>query len=229
MGCAGARGYGWQGLRRRGRVLRALRRLASRRGCATLAELAAETRLAPSEVEEALTELEERRLVVVSGSRVCYTGGGWEEAETGRELRRVLEALASRRSIIASVRRAVLGPFHVVIASRRDGIVYVILPVEGREPPERLVAWARRLARLLRREAEEGCQDLPGIGVEPRLLVPVLASDYGAPRIIEGVAYRPAAKLLELAAEPETLLSDPMARFYECRRRARRGESQYIA
>jgi len=212
------------------RVSQALRRLARRRNCVSIAEVAAEARLTPSDVREALEGLEKKRLVIVSGDRVCYTGGPVDEQNyvIGPELRRVISEVRSRRSIIASVYELERGPLRLLVVARRDGIVFVVLPVSGREPTERLVGLARRLARLARRLAEDGCHDLPAGCCTPRLVVPVLASDYGAPRLVEGIVFRPARSLLALIIGPEPILSDPFARIYECNQQARREESQYI-
>lgn len=212
------------------RVVRALRRLARRRSCVSVAELAAEARLTPSDVHRALEVLEHKRLVVVSGDKVCYIGGVLDEQAhaIGRELRRVLDEARSRRSIVASVYEVERSPLRVVVIVRRDGVVFAVLPVTGREPAERLAGLARRLARLARRIAEQGCNEFCVDRITPRLVVPVLASDYGAPRLIEGVLFRPARGLLNLIIEPGAALSDPFVRVYECNRQARREESQYI-
>jgi len=212
------------------RVIQALQRLIRRRSCVSVAELAAEARLAPSDVHRALEVLERRRLVAVSGNKVCYIGGALDEQAhvIGRELRRILDEARSRRSIVASVYEVKRSPLRVVVIVRRDGIVFAVLPVTSREPAERLVGLARGLARLARRAAEQGCSEFCVDHVTPRLVVPVIASNYGAPRLIEGVLFRPARGLLDLIIELEAALSDPFVRVYECNRQARREESQYI-
>ncbi|BEP18488.1 hypothetical protein PYJP_18400 [Pyrofollis japonicus] len=202
------------------RLLRVLRESAKRgKPCRRIVVIAAEARLTPSEVEEAARRLEEKGLVAVYGDRVCYSGAldshsaGQEVA--GPRLRRVLSKLANRRDLVKLV-MPVSGMLSYVdyLVLRRDGILFLIRIVE-REPPDRLVSLARRLARKARRIAE-GKESIEVKEVNSvRLIVPVLVAEYGAPRLIEGVLFKPADMLYELILNPHLELSHPLVRVYE--------------
>ena len=200
------------------RVLRVLRERA-RKGssCVTIPVLAGLTRLTPSEVRAIVDELASRRLVVVSGDRVCYTGLLGPQQDVGlvlsRELRRALEKIRARRDIIYSL-EVVAGslPFIDLVIARRDGIVFLVKVVK-REPSERLVAIARKVARIARRVAE-GKEKLPLSHLPVRVVVPVLVADYGAPRLVEGVLFKPALGLVDLVFSPEPEISHPLVRIY---------------
>jgi hypothetical protein len=103
------------------------------------------------------------------------------------------------------------------IVVRRDGIVFLIHVVRRGEAGERLEAIARKLARQARRVAD-GIVELDLGRVKPRLVIPLLVGDYGAPRLVEGVVYRPASKLLEAITSPETITTIPTARYYVYRK-----------
>ena len=198
------------------RVLRALRESAKKgRPCLGIAVIAGLARLTPSETWAVVEELEARGLVRISGDRVCYTGAldRVEEIFLGPLISRVLERIRSRRDVIHSA-EAVRGsvPFADIVIARRDGIIFLVRLVK-REPPERLVAIARKLAKVARRVAE-GKEELPIGRLAPRIIVPVLVSEHGAPRIIEGVVFKPAEKLFELVLNPWPEINHPLTRVY---------------
>jgi hypothetical protein len=197
------------------RVLRVLREAAeSGRPCLSLAVLAARARLSLSEAREAADELEGRGVALVSGDKVCYAGfeAGQSGVEEGPAVRAV-EGLARRRSVIAFVGRVSTSiPYVDYVVARRDGVVFLVRIVRRGEAGERLEHIAKKLAMQARRLAEGRLTvDLP---VKPKLVIPLLVGDYGAPRLVEGVAYRPAAKLAEAVLSPETITGSPPARYY---------------
>ncbi len=195
------------------RVLKVLQE-ASRRGrsCMSLAYLAASSRLSLGEVRDAVDELAARGVVIVSGDTVCYTGFEAEPEPAEGPAVRALEALARRRSVVAVVERLSAIPYVDYVVARRDGVVYLVHIVRRGESGERLEAIARKLAAQARRLSQGRIGlDLP---VKVKIVIPLLLGDYGAPRLVEGVAYRPAAKLLEVVLSPETITSNPLARYY---------------
>ena len=197
------------------RVLRVLREAAGEgRACLTFAVLAARAKLSIGEVREAADELEEAGVALVSGDKVCYVGfeAGQLEAVEGPAVR-AIEGLARRRSIVAFVGRVSASiPYVDYVVARRDGIVFLIHIVRRGESGERLEAIARKLAVQARRLAEGRLEvDIP---VKPKLVIPLLAGGYGAPHFVEGVAYRPAAKLTEAILSPETITGSPLSRYY---------------
>jgi len=201
------------------RVLRVLRESAKRnRPCLSIATIAGLARLTPSEASAAAEELEARGLARINGDRVCYSGAldHVEEVFLGPLIGRVLERIRSRRDIVYSVEE-VRGsiPFVDIVIARRDGIVFLVR-LARREPPERLVAIARKLARVARRVAE-GKEELPIGRLAPRIIVPVLVSEHGAPRIIEGIVFKPAENLIELVLNPWPEINHPLTRVYRVR------------
>ena len=200
-------------------MLRVLRESSQRgRGCLSLATIAARARLSLSEVREALDELEARGIVLVSGDIACYTGfeSQPEPLERGGLVEEILSRLRGFRRVVASVVRVSSIPHVDYIVARRDGIVFAIHIVRRGEAGERLEAIAAKLARQARRIAEGSyALELP---VKLKVVVPVLAANHGAPRLVEGVVFRPAQKLEEHIIDPSPILSDPHARYYEARR-----------
>jgi DNA-binding Lrp family transcriptional regulator len=202
-----------------GKVLRAIKEAAGQgKPCITLAALAAKARLSLSEVREAVDELERAGAAIVSGDKVCYVGfeAGIAGLPEGPAVKAV-ESLARRRSVVAAVEKVAASiPYVDYIVARRDGVIFLIHIVRRGESGERLEAIARKLARQARRIAE-GQLDV-SLPVKPRLVIPLLLGDYGAPRLVEGVAFRPAAKLAEAILSPETIIESPLARYYYARR-----------
>ena len=198
------------------RVLRVLRENAKKgRPCLSVAVIAGLVRLAPSEVRAVVEELEIRGLARINGDHVCYTGAldRVEEVFLGPLISRVMERIRSRRDIVyraEEVKGSV--PFVDIVIARRDGIIFLVRLVRG-EPPERLVAIARKLAKVSRRVAE-GKEELPIGRLTPRIIIPVLVSEHGAPRIIEGVVFKPAEKLIELVLNPWPEINHPLTRVY---------------
>ena len=200
------------------RVLKVLQERSLRgRSCVTLAVIAADARLSLSEAREAADELERAGIALVSGDKVCYVGfeASQELPSRGPALDAIL-SLAKRRSIIVAVTDVSKSiPYVDYVVARRDGIIFLIHIVRRGESGERLEAVARKLARQARRLAEGRVElDLPR---EPTIIIPLLAGDYGAPRLVEGVAYRPASKLAEAVLTPETITAIPAARYYRFR------------
>ncbi len=201
------------------RVLRVLRESARKgRPCLGVAMVAGLARLTPSEVRAAAEELEARGLARINGDRVCYNGAldRAEEVLLNPLISRVLEYISSRRDIVYGVEE-VRGsiPFVDIIIARRDGIVFLIRLVR-REPLERLVAIARKLAKIARHVAE-GKEELPVRRLALRMVVPVLVGEHGASRIIEGVVFKPADRLVELVLNPWPEINHPLIRAYTVR------------
>ena len=204
-----------------GRVRELLRRMALRgRRCVPRSVLLARLRLTPSELEEALSELEAAGVVAIGEAEVCYTGAlEPPEDPAYEEVAARVRGLARLRSVVAWVREVRgLVPHLDFVVSRRDGVAFAARIASGRLPAERLVAEARHVAASARRLSsgelwEECC---PG-QQRPRLLVPVVVVKRGAPRLVEGVPVRPLEAFLQLVRDPSPLLADPAVRVYETR------------
>jgi hypothetical protein len=196
-----------------------LRRMVERgKRCTSRSTLLARLRLTPSELEEALEELEREGVVAVGETEVCYTGAIEPHEDLAyEEMLKPLRRTAELRTIVQwyRVTRGLLPHVDMVLV-RRDGTGFALRLVTGRLPPERLVAEARHLARISRRLMEDDelwascCEGL----ARPKQLVPIVVVQRGAPRLVEGVPVQPLERARQLIIDPSPVLSDPLVRTY---------------
>ncbi|HIQ55726.1 MAG TPA: hypothetical protein EYH59_03450 [Pyrodictium sp.] len=190
--------------------------LEGRATCVSRSRLLSTLRLTPSELEEALNQLELRGIIFVdSRGRVCFTAH--VEASAG-----LVEVVASIlrdsgydvedvRGVLAGV-DIVASPGRVLRIRERQ-VGFVIACIAGKVPPHRLVVAAKKVARVAARLSREW-RKLSRLN-PPKHLLPVVVLRRGAKRVVEGVLVVSLEELKRLIFDPTPYVLDPVLRVFD--------------
>ena len=187
--------------------------LEGRAACVSRSRLLSTLRLTPSELEEALNQLERRGTVFVdSRGRVCFTA----HVEASASLVEVVMTIFSDSGYDVEDVRGVLAGVDLlaspgkVLRERGRQVGFAVACVAGKVPPQRIVVTARKVAKAAAKLSKEW-HSLSRLR-PPKHLLPIVVLKRGTKRIVEGVLVVSLEELKQAILDPTPYVLDPALR-----------------
>ena len=189
--------------------------LEGRATCVSRSWLLSTLRLTPSELEEALNQLELRGIVFVdSRGRVCFTA----HVEAGAGLVEMVMSIFRDSGYDVEDMRGVLAGVDIVaspgkiLRARGRQVGFAVACVAGKVPPQRIVVTAKKVARVAARLSREW-HSLSRLR-PPKHLLPIVVLKRGAKRVVEGVLVVSLEELKRVIFDPTPYVLDPVLRVF---------------
>ncbi|HIP65551.1 MAG TPA: hypothetical protein EYH08_03385 [Pyrodictium sp.] len=189
--------------------------LEGRATCISRSQLLSTLRLTPSELEEALNQLELRGIVFVdSKGRVCFT----VHVEASADLVEMVTSIFRDNGYDVEDVRGVLAGVDIlaspgkILRARGRQVGFVVACVAGKIPPQRLVVTAKKVAKAAARLSREW-HSLSKLK-PPKYLLPIVVLKRGAKRVVEGVPVVSLDELKRVIFDPTPYILDPILRVF---------------
>jgi len=189
--------------------------LEGRAACVSRPRLLSTLRLTPSELEEALNQLELRGVIFVdSKGRVCFTAHVEASADLVETVASIFRSsgydVEDMRGVLVGV-DILASPGKILRAQGRN-VGFAVACVAGKVPPQRLVVTAKNVAKVAARLSKEW-RSLSKLK-PPKHLLPIVVLKRGAKRVVEGVPVVSLEELKRVIFDPTPYVLDPVLRVF---------------